>query len=135
MPYYFTPGFKQNGLNPTFKRQAGMTLIGLILYAFIAFFIAILLMKVVPLYLTDQKITSIFTQLKDFHGGPPEIRATIDKQLDINEIDNITAAKDFKITPIGNGGSKVVYNYEGRADIVGNLSIVATFEHQVNVSP
>ncbi|HQT43347.1 MAG TPA: DUF4845 domain-containing protein [Halothiobacillus sp.] len=115
-------------------RQSGMTLIGLIMYAFIAFFMAILLMKVVPLYLTDQKITSIFTQLKNFHGDASAIRSTIDKQLDINEINNMTS-KDFKITPMGNGGVKVEYNYDGRADIVGNLSIVASFEHQVNVSP
>ncbi len=133
MPHHSTQKISPE-FNPGLNRQSGMTLIGLIMYAFIAFFIAILLMKVVPLYLTDQKITSIFTQLKNFHGDPSEIRKTINKQLDINEIDNMTD-KDFKITPIGNGGSKVVYNYEGRADIVGNLSIVASFEHQVNVSP
>ncbi len=129
---------KLNGLNHNAPRvlrhQSGMTLIGLIMYAFIAFFMAILLMKVVPLYLTDQKITSIFTQLKNFHGDAMAIRSTIDKQLDINEINNMTS-KDFKITPMGNGGLKVEYNYDGRANIVGNLSIVASFEHQVNVSP
>jgi hypothetical protein len=134
MPHYSTQKISQE-FKPGLNRQSGMTLIGLIMYAFIAFFIAILLMKVVPLYLTDQKITSIFTQLKNFHGDPMLIRSTIDKQLDINEINNITAAKDFKITPLGNGGSKVEYNYEGRADIVGNLSVVASFAHQVNVSP
>ncbi|HUX82480.1 MAG TPA: DUF4845 domain-containing protein [Halothiobacillus sp.] len=133
MPHHSTQKFSQE-FKSGLSRQSGMTLIGLIMYAFIAFFVAILLMKVVPLYLTDQKITSIFTQLKNFHGDPREIRSTIDKQMDINEIDNITS-KDFKITPIGNGGSHVVYNYEGRADIVGNLAIVASFEHQVNVSP
>jgi len=126
-------GIKHSG-SRALRHQSGMTLIGLIMYAFIAFFVAILLMKVVPLYLTDQKITSIFTQLKNFHGDAMAIRSTIDKQLDINEIDNMTS-KDFKITPLGNGGMKVEYNYDGRADIVGNLSIVASFEHQVNVSP
>lgn len=115
------------------RRQSGLTLVGLIIYAFVAFFIAILLMKVVPLYLTDQKITSIFNQLKNFHGDAQAIRSTIDKQLDINEIDNMTS-KDFKITPFGNG-LRVTYNYDGRADIVGNLSVVASFEHQVDVSP
>lgn len=116
------------------RHQSGMTLIGLIMYAFIAFFLAILLMKVVPLYLTDQKITSIFTQLKNFHGDARQIRSTIDKQLDINEIDDRIHAKDFKITPFGNG-LKVTYNYDGRADIVGNLAVVASFTHSVNVSP
>ncbi|WP_298219193.1 DUF4845 domain-containing protein [Halothiobacillus sp.] len=115
------------------RHQSGMTLIGLIMYAFIAFFLAILLMKVVPLYLTDQKISSIFKQLESFHGDATQIRSTIDKQLDINEIDNITS-KDFKITPSGTG-LKVTYNYEGRADIVGNLSVVASFTHSVNVIP
>ncbi|OZB54943.1 MAG: hypothetical protein B7X35_09785 [Halothiobacillus sp. 14-56-357] len=115
------------------RNQSGMTLIGLIMYAFIAFFLAILLMKVVPLYLTDQKISSIFKQLQTFHGDAMQIRSTIDKQLDINEIDNITS-KDFKITPFGNG-LKVTYNYDGRADIVGNLAVVASFTHSVNVSP
>ncbi|MDD3575273.1 DUF4845 domain-containing protein [Halothiobacillus sp.] len=115
------------------RHQSGMTLIGLIMYAFIAFFLAILLMKVVPLYLTDQKISSIFKQLQSFHGDPMQIRSTIDKQLDINEIDNITS-KDFKITPFGNG-YKVTYDYDGRADIVGNLAVVASFTHSVNVSP
>lgn len=116
-----------------FRRQSGMTLVGLIIYAFIAFFIAILLMKIVPLYLTDQKISSIFNQLKNFHGDAHAIRETIDKQLDINEIDNMTS-KDFKITPFGNG-LRVTYNYDGRADIIGNLSVVAAFEHQADVSP
>ncbi len=116
-----------------FRRQAGLTLVGLIIYAFVAFFIAILLMKVVPLYLRDQKITSIFNQLKTFHGDAQAIRSTVDKQLDINEIDSITS-KDFKIAPFGNG-LRVTYNYDGRADIVGNLSVVAAFEHQVDVSP
>lgn len=115
------------------RHQSGMTLIGLIMYAFIAFFLAILLMKVVPLYLTDQKITSIFVQLKSFHGSPDEIRRTVNKLLDVNEIDTISA-KDFKITPYGNG-SKVTYDYDGRADIVGNLAVVASFTHSVNVSP
>ncbi len=116
-----------------FRRQSGLTLVGLIIYAFVAFFVAILLMKVVPLYLTDQKISSIFNQLKNFHGDAQAIRSTIDKQLDINEIDNMTS-KDFKITPFGNG-LRVTYNYDGRANIVGNLSVVASFEHQVDVSP
>ena len=115
-------------------RQRGMSLLGLIFTAFVVFFIAILLMKVVPLYLADQKITSIFHQLKDFSGDRREIVATIDKQLDINEIDDRFSAKDFKIQPAGNGGYNVTFNYEGRAAIFGNLSIVADFKHQAHVS-
>lgn len=116
-----------------FGRQRGMSLIGLFIAAMAIFFAAILVMKIVPMYLTDQKISSIFKQLKDFTGSPHEIRETIDKQLDINEIDDQYHAKDFKITPAGNG-YRVVFNYQAKASIVGNLSVVADFEHQVHVS-
>jgi len=116
-----------------FGRQRGMSLIGLFIAALAIFFAAILVMKIVPMYLTDQKISSIFKQLKDFTGSPREIRDTIDKQLDINEIDNQYHAKDFKITPAGNG-YRVVFNYQAKAGIVGNLSVVADFKHQVHVS-
>lgn len=116
-----------------FGRQRGMSLIGLIIAAMAIFFAAILVMKIVPLYLTDQKISSIFKGLQSFSGDPYKIRERIEKQLDINEIDDKYKAKDFKITPAGNGYS-VTFNYDAKASIVGNLSVVAAFKHQVHVS-
>ena len=114
------------------KRQQGMSLIGLIISAFVIFFLALLVMKIVPLYLTDQKISSIFNQLQGSSGTPMEIRDTIDKQLDINEIDKYTS-KDFQISPAGNG-FRVEFNYDGKAHILGNMYVVAEFRHQVHVS-
>jgi len=116
------------------NRQQGMSLIGLIIAAFTIFFAALLVMKIVPLYLTDQKISSIFKQLKGTSAGTPhDIRRTINKQLDINEIDEKYNAKDFSVKPFGNG-YRVEFNYDGKAHILGNLYVVAEFRHQVNVS-
>lgn len=128
-------GQSQSGIrrfNGRRSNQQGMSLIGLIIAAFVIFFLAILVMKIVPLYLTDQKISSIFKQLKSVSGTPHDIRNVIDKQLDINEIDKYTP-KDFDITPFGNG-YRVQFNYDAKAHIVGNMYVVAEFRHQVNVS-
>lgn len=128
-------GQSQSGIrrfNGRRSNQQGMSLIGLIIAAFVIFFLALLVMKIVPLYLTDQKISSIFKQLQGTSSTAYDIRDTIDKQLDINEIEQYTA-KDFSITPAGNG-FRVQFNYDAKAHIAGNLYVVAEFRHQVHVS-
>ncbi|MFW6021106.1 MAG: DUF4845 domain-containing protein, partial [Guyparkeria sp.] len=90
--------------------------------------------QVVPLYIADQKLSTIFKSLEEESAGSPaEIRRKIDKQLDINEIDDHFDSKDFEIRPV-RGGHNVIYNYDGRATLLGNLSLVAEFRHQTRVS-
>ncbi len=115
-------------------RQGGMSLVGLIIAAIVLGFAALVVMQVVPLYIADQKLTSIFKGLEEVSAGSPaEIRRTIDKQLDINEVDERFDSKDFEIRPV-TGGYNVTYNYAGRATLFGNLSLVAEFKHQTRVS-
>ncbi|MFO7582994.1 DUF4845 domain-containing protein [Guyparkeria sp.] len=115
-------------------RQGGMSLIGLIIGAIVLGFAALVVMQVVPIYIADQKLVTIFKSLeKETVSGPAEIRRIADKQLYINEVDDHFDPKDFDIRPVA-GGFDVKYNYEGRATLFGNLSLVAEFEHQVRVS-
>ena len=115
-------------------RQRGMSLVGLIISAIVLGFAALVVMQVVPLYIADQKLTTIFESLgEESAGSPNEIRKMINKRLDINEIDEKFDPKDFDIRPV-TGGYRVTYNYDGRATLVGNLSLVAEFRHQTRVS-
>jgi len=115
-------------------RQRGMSLIGLIIAAIFVGFIALVVMKTVPLYIADQKLTTMFESLeKESASNPTAIRKTIEKQLYINEVDDHFDAEDFDIRPVS-GGYRVTYNYDGRATLFGNLSIVAAFDHQARVS-
>lgn len=115
-------------------RQGGMSLVGLIIAAIVLGFAALVVMQVVPLYIADQKLTTIFKGLEEVSAGSPaEIRRTIDKQLDINEVDDRFDSKEFEIRPV-TGGYSVSYNYDGRATLFGNLSLVAEFKHQTRVS-
>ena len=115
-------------------RQGGMSLIGLIIGAIVLGFAALVVMQVVPIYIADQKLVTIFKSLeKETASSPAEIRRIADKQLYINEVDERFDSKDFDIRPV-TGGFDVKYNYEGRATLFANLSLVAEFEHQVRVS-
>jgi len=115
-------------------RQRGMSLVGLIISAIVLGFAALVVMQVVPLYIADQKLTTIFESLgEESAGSPNEIRKMINKRLDINEIDDKFDPKDFDIRPV-TGGYRVTYNYDGRATLIGNLSLVAEFRHQTRVS-
>ncbi|MGM0516200.1 MAG: DUF4845 domain-containing protein [Pseudomonadota bacterium] len=121
-------------MSTSFGRQQGMSLIGLIIGAIFIGFIALVVMKTVPLYIADQKLTTIFQNLEEESASSPaEIRKTVDKQLYINEVDDHFDEKDFDIRPVS-GGYQVTYNYDGRAKLFANLSIVAEFRHQVRVS-
>lgn len=115
------------------SRQGGMSLVGLIIAAIVLGFAALVVMQVVPLYIADQKLTTIFKSLEEESAGSPaEIRRKIDKQLDINEVDDHFDSEEFEIRPV-TGGFNVTYNYDGRATLFGNLSLVAEFKHQTRV--
>ena len=115
------------------RRQGGMSLVGLILTAIGLGLAALVVMQVVPLYIADQKLTSVFKSLEEERAGSPEdIRRLLWKRLDINEIDEKFDPKDFEIRPV-TGGYQVTYNYDGRATLFGNLSLVAEFQHQTRV--
>ncbi|MFN2381309.1 MAG: DUF4845 domain-containing protein [Guyparkeria sp.] len=114
-------------------RQRGMSLVGLVIAAIVLGFAALVVMQVVPLYIADQKLKTIFKSLEEESAGSPaEIRRKIDKQLDINEADDRFDSKEFDIRPV-TGGFNVTYNYDGRATLLGNLSLVAEFRHQTRV--
>ncbi len=118
----------------TAGNQRGMSLVGLIIAAIVLGFAALVVMQVVPMYIADQKLASIFKSLeKETASSPAEIRRIADKQLYINEVDDHFDPEDFDIRP-ATGGFDVKYNYEGRATLFANLSLVAEFEHQVRVS-
>jgi len=113
------------------SRQRGMTVIGLLMAAITIGFVALMVMQVVPMYLNDQKVAAIFKALENERGTERQLRGTIERYLDINMVNHVTA-QDFKFEQTGRG-TRVSLDYEARARIAGNLAIVATFSHQVDV--
>lgn len=110
------------------RRQSGMTYMGmLILLAVIAFF-AVVVIKVVPLYLANFKVKSVLNSMKDERDiatmPSAEIEKRIMSRLDINDVD--IKRDDLKIVRSPNK-TVITLNYDARVHLFANIDVVASF--------
>lgn len=119
----------------SYKRQAGMTGLGwLIVLALIGFF-AMLGMKIGPIYLEDFSVKSTLESLKTepliTKKSPAEVRDLIKRRFNINYV-TVVKMDQIKIKKEG-GILKVSVEYEVRKPMVGNLDVVAAFNHAIEI--
>lgn len=116
-------------------RQRGMTAIGWVLLIALILAMALVALKLVPIYLTGMSVSSAVSSLEDDSASvgktPREIRRTLMKRLDINMIDEVTA-EDIVIARTGNA-IEVEVEYEQREHIVGNLDVVVSFHSSARI--
>ena len=116
-------------------RQRGITLISLaIIVAFVGSYVFAIL-KITPFYLEQIKVARTLKDVEtSLSGSGPtlvQIRDAIDKRLDIEMVRGLRA-KDFKIKKTAAGYS-VNAAYERRADYLGNLHLVVTFDETIEI--
>ncbi|MFZ5466445.1 MAG: DUF4845 domain-containing protein [Pseudomonadota bacterium] len=119
-----------------YRQQRGMTFIGLLITASFLGVLIVAGLNVLPLYLDDQKMSSIFRSLEKEGNGEMtrnEIVKFIQTRMDINEIDEKIVLEGVLVEPTPGNGKRVVFEYEARAPLLGNLDAVATFRHEVIV--
>lgn len=115
------------------KRQQGMTAIGvLLLLAMLAFFFY-LGIKVYPMYYDSFKVNAALDSLKTEPGistkSSQEITSLLKKRLEIDNVDGIEAS-DILVQKAG-ATVTVSVDYEVETGFIGNLSLVAHFEKEV----
>lgn len=117
-------------------RQSGITAIGFILVAGFAVGVLLAVLKLTPIYLEHMKLASILENVQmNFDGQSatvPEIRRAIEKRLDIETV-NALKVRDFEISKSKTGGYTVRAVHEGRAEYIGNLSFVVSFDKSVEI--
>lgn len=116
------------------QRQKGMTFLGYVIVLGVIGFFALMAMKLAPLYLEYQSVVKIMNNVADSTSSaatPNAIRDTIQKRLDVNNIERVKA-KDFKISR-GNGTLQVSIAYEARTSFIGNLWFLLVFDHSVSL--
>lgn len=116
------------------QRQKGMTFLGYVIVLGVIGFFALMAMKLAPLYLEYQSVVKIMNNVADSTSSaatPKAIRDTIQKRLDVNNIEQVKA-KDFKISR-GNGTLQVSIAYEARTSFIGNLWFLLVFDHSVSL--
>lgn len=117
------------------NRQAGMTLISILLIAAMVGALAYGAVRLTPVYLTQMKIRSILTGLKDEYAGqeatPAQLMNAIAKRLDIEMVD-FPKRQDFRVTKT-DSGHLVEVSYEDRVPYIANLYLVAVFDNSVEI--
>lgn len=116
------------------KNQKGMTFLGYVIVLSVIGFFAIMAMKLAPLYLEYQSVVKIMNNVAEESTAatpPATLRDTIQKRLDVNDINRIKA-RDFKIER-DKGTTRLSISYEARTQFLGNLWFLLTFEHSVDL--
>jgi len=111
--------------------QAGMTYMGMLIMLIVIAFFAVVLIKVLPLYMEHFNVTSSLKSLakdtKDGQGAktPMEVEKLLSNRLSINDVQHVTR-DDIKVTRDGHR-LVVDVSYEARVHLFGNLDVVAKF--------
>jgi len=117
------------------RRQQGMTLIGMVIVAFIAGIFVLAAIRLVPIYLEYMKVDSAMDAMKaDLDGsnaGPGQIRVSLERRFDIDDVKSIRP-RDVIVERTPNG-HQVRAEYEGRAPFIANVYFVVDFKKSVEV--
>lgn len=108
-------------------RQRGLGLFGLLLLLGSIGFATLLTFEVLPVYLNQMKIDrAVKTVAADAPSTVTEVRSALQRFWDIEDIAELTP-RDVKVVR-GSTGRRLVYGYEARRHLFGNVSLVLEFE-------
>lgn len=119
----------------SYRQQRGMTLIGWVMTLVIIGFIALFAIRLTPIYLHYQAISSIMDNI----AHDPEAKSavtvydTLSRRLDINELDDLVKPHDFKLSR-DSGTPTLEIEYEERTGFVGNIDLVVSFHKKVELT-
>jgi hypothetical protein len=115
---------------PGWRKQAGMTSIGLLILAIFMGMFAYAAIRLTPLYLNYVKIAGIVNGVhKEFDSQNPTrnvLVKAISRRFDVESITNIKA-RDIKVTS-DSGGFMVAAVYDHNAPFLGNVSFTVHFD-------
>lgn len=117
--------------------QRGMTLIGMLLLIIMLAFIALIAMKVVPLYVQYYTIKSTIESIRKepqlAQMTTQDIQAGIQKRFDIGYVENVKA-RDLKIRS-ESGGRVLDLVYQDERPLFYGLSVILKVNETVSLNP
>ena len=111
--------------------QRGMTYLGMLILMIVIAFCAIVVIKVMPVYLEHFKVESSLNSLAQDPKGdmaqlpPAEIRKLLMRRLEVNDVSHVKK-EDITISREGKK-TMVDVSYEARVTLFFNLDLVARF--------
>ena len=123
--------------NRRWKNQQGITVIGILLVMIVIGFVALIGMKVVPMYIqyftVKSSIETIRKEPQLAQMSSTDIQAAIQKRFDIGYVNNITA-RDLKIRN-DRGGRVLDLSYQDERDLFYGLSVVLKKDEVIPLTP
>lgn len=117
------------------KREQGLTFISWLVILVIAGFAISIGLKITPVYLEHYAVKQSLESLKNepLIGRKPvtEIRKIIMARLGMNNVRHL--GKDNVLISRAGGVTSVSIKYEERREVVGNLSLVMTFDDSIEL--
>lgn len=117
-------------------KQRGMTLIGMVIVAFIAGIFVLAALRLTPVYLEYMNVNSALTSMKrDLDGsnaGPSQIRTALGRRFDIDNVKSLSP-RDVLIERTANG-YQVRADYESRTPFIANVYFLVDFKPSVEVT-
>ena len=110
---------------PSFYREAGISLTGLILVLAVLGVVGVFALKMIPTYTEYSAIKGAIVRAKETGGTVREIQVAFDKNAGINSVTAVRG-RDLTITR-DDGETQVSFAYEKRVPLVGNVSLVIDF--------
>ena len=109
------------------KSQRGITLMGLLVAAFVVVFLAIGLLKIAPAYIEYFKVKKAVTAIAQGSPGATvaDVRQAFDRRAAVDDID-VIQGRDLEVSKEGNE-LIVSANYTKQIPLFGNISIVINF--------
>jgi len=119
------------------NKQQGMTLISLILLLAVIGFLALIALRMFPIYSNYYKISGVLESLADerelYNLNREQILRIIDRKLQINMVSGFKH-EYFKITLKDNGNKEMTIEYEDRRDMMANIDVVVSFKDTILVT-
>lgn len=113
-------------------RQKGMTLIGWVLTLILIGFVALIALRLVPVYMNSFTVGSIVDNLASDASvnsrDRGEIRRAFEKRLSINDV-SVVKGSTLEFEEVA-GGVRLVVEYEHRVGLAGNVDVVARFHKE-----
>lgn len=117
------------------NKQKGLTGISIMVILVVIAFMAIMFLKIMPIYFDSFKVGDVVSSLKEERGFGDktnnEITTMIIKRLDVNMVSDVT--KEHIFIEKTKNDVFIDVEYEVRKQMFGNLDIVVSFKKSVEV--
>ncbi|MDX1286338.1 MAG: DUF4845 domain-containing protein [Draconibacterium sp.] len=115
------------------NKQKGLTGISIMAILVLIAFVAIIFLKIAPVYFDSFKVGDVVSGMKEERGlgdqSPNEIKTMILRRLDVNMVSDVT--KDDIFIEKSSNDVLIEVEYEVRKNMFGNLDVVISIKKSV----